>query len=114
MMYGNVINRVMEQSKTPEIVVGMGATECLWSDRHAYEVIAVQDEKHITVRRLNASLKPGTTWLDQEYEYSSNPDNPPVHLYKTPKGWRERFGRNSLGDNIFVIGRADEYYDPSF
>ena len=114
MMYGNVINRVMEQSKTPEIVVGMGATECLWSDRHAYEVIAVQDEKHITVRRLNANLKPGTIWLDQEYEYSSNPDNPPVRLYKTHKGWRERFGRNSLGDNIFVIGRADEYYDPSF
>ena len=57
MMYGNVINRVMEKSKTPEIVVGMGATECLWSDRHAYEVIAVQDEKHITVRRLNTDRK---------------------------------------------------------
>lgn len=80
MMYGSVINRVMEQSKTPEIVVGMGATECLWTDRHAYEVIAVQDEKHITVRRLNTNLKPGTTWLEQEYEYSSNPDNAEVFI----------------------------------
>lgn len=114
MMYGNVINRVMEETETPEIVVGMGATECCWTDRHAYEVIAVQDEKHITVRRLDVNLKTGTDWLSQEYEYTSNPDNPPCRLYKTAKGWRERFGRNSLGDNVFVIGVAREYYDPSF
>lgn len=114
MMYGNVINRVMEESKTPVPVVGMGATECCWSDRHAYEVIAVRDEKHITVRRLTVNLKPGTDWLAQDWEYTSNPENPPVQLFKTAKGWRERFGTRRLGDNIFVLGRACEYYDPSF
>lgn len=36
------------------IKVGTGVTEILYSDRHAYEVIAVKDQNHFTIRRMKA------------------------------------------------------------
>lgn len=114
-MNGSLINRMLEEKFADgEVKVGMGATECCWTDRHAYEVIEVKDEKHITVRRLSWELEEGTDWTEQKYVFRRNPDNPPIRLYKTPKGWRERLGRNLLGNNIFIIGVAREYCDPSF
>ena len=37
-----------------DIKVGTGVTEVLYSDRHAYEVIAVKDQNHFTIRRMKA------------------------------------------------------------
>lgn len=112
--YGSLQNRLMERTTASEIKIGTGVTECLWSDRHAWEVIAIKDEKHITIRRLDYKMVEGTDWLDQEYEYFSNPDGQVINLYKTKSGWRERIGRNGLGDTRFSVGYASEYRDPSF
>ena len=85
--YGSVQNRIMERMATPKLEIGMGVTKCLWSDCRAYEIIAIKDDRHITVRRM------GTKCID---------------------GWRERIGKNGLGDTRFAVGYAREYEDPSF
>lgn len=110
--YGSLQNRLMEHSATPEMTIGMGVTECCWSDRHAYEIVAIKDDRHITIRRMNAVLV--GDFYDQNYELTSNPEGHMVNLFKTQKGeWKERIGR-CLGATRFAVGVAREYYDPSF
>jgi hypothetical protein len=42
--YGSIDNRIAEKTLQPVPVVGMGATEMLWSDRHAHTVLQVSEE----------------------------------------------------------------------
>ena len=112
--YGSITNRIEEKVNTkPE--VGMGVTEYCWSDTHAYEIIAVKDERHITVRRLDHKRIDNNGMSDsQQYEYFSNEANHTCELFFTKQGvWRERIGRH-LGCNTWGVGRAREYYDYSF
>lgn len=113
--YGGFFNRLAENGKSAKPEVGMGATEMLWSDREPYEVIKVKDDRHITVRRLDARRTDNNGLSEiQEYEYTSNPDNSEVNLFLTKQGkWKEKIGR-SLGCNTFVIGYAEKYRDPTF
>jgi len=51
-LYGNVINRIEENRMACDrIEVGTPMTEYFWSDRHVWEVIAVKDQTHVTVRK---------------------------------------------------------------
>lgn len=111
--YGSLENRLMERSKQPEPVVGMGVTQCLWSDRHAFEIIEVKDSRHITIRRMAHKCK---DYYAGDWEVWSDPTQQDIRqLFKTKKGqWRERIGKNGLGDTRFSVGKADEYEDPSF
>ena len=113
--YGSIDNRMMENSKMPTPQVGMGATEMCYTDRHPYEVIAVKDDRHITVRELDWKRIDTNGMSDcQDYEYFSNPENRTAELFRTKQGqWRERIGR-SLGCNGFYIGYAERYHDFSF
>lgn len=114
--YGSIDNRLMENSKMPMPQVGMGATECFYTDRHPYEIIAVKDERHIVVRALDHKRIDTNGMSEcQEYEYTSNPNNPTKNLFLTKKGiWRERMPDRSLGCNGFFIGYAEYYYDFCF
>lgn len=111
--YGSLQNRLMELGDfpiTPE--VGMGATELCYSDRHAYEVVKVADDRHITVRRMKAKC---LDYFAGDWEVTPNPDGIEHELFRTKKGqWRERYGKRKLGCNVFLIGYATEYEDPSF
>lgn len=111
-LYGSLQNRLMENARTPELKIGMGVTECLWSDRHAWEIIAIKDDRHITIRRM------GYKCLDYyagDYELFSDPNGRVINLFKTKNnGWRQRIGKNGLGDTRFAVGHADEYRDPTF
>ena len=53
---GSLQNRLMEgrDFTDGDMKVGTGVTEVLYSDRHAYEVIAVKDQNHFTIRRMKA------------------------------------------------------------
>lgn len=51
MMYGNVINRLLEGKKYEDIKEGTDITMYLWSDRDCYYVTDVIDDKHIKVRQ---------------------------------------------------------------
>ena len=114
--YGSIQNRILERTKPAVPEVGMGCTECMWSDRYPYEVIEVKDERHCTVRELKATVVKGSTFDGSaEYEYESDPNGMVKTLFKTNKGrWVERHGRTYRDSNGWAMGYAEKYYDPSF
>lgn len=115
--YGNLNNRFLENCRGAQPEVGMGVTQCLWSDRHPWEIIAVKDDRHITIRALDAKRIDRNYMSEcQEYEYYSNEKNRVLNLYKTKRGkWVIRIGRNGVDASYgWYIGRAEEYYDYTF
>jgi len=85
--YGSLNNRVEENRQfCEEIKVGTGMTEYLWSDRHAYEVIAVKDQKHVTVREYDHKKKSDTPF-DNDWELISNENNAIMEMVKRGKYW---------------------------
>ena len=85
--YGNLNNRVEENRQyVEEIKVGTGMTEYFWSDKHAYEVIAVKDQKHVTVREYDHKKKSDTAFSNN-WELISNPENQTMDLVKRGKYW---------------------------
>ena len=115
--YGSINNRLMESCKGDVPVVGMGVTECLWSDRHPYEIVEVQDERHITIRPLGYKRIDNNGMSEcQEYEYYSLPDNGTIRLYRAKDGrWVRRVGKNGVDRSSgWYIGKAEAYYDPCF
>ncbi len=84
--YGSLQNRLMEQGKdAEEITVGMGVTEFYWSDRHAYEVVAVRDQKHITIREYKA-VHVGDAY-ENKWDLVSDETRPEIDIVKRGKYW---------------------------
>ena len=77
--YGSLNNRLEENKMfCEEIKVGMGMTEYSYSDREAYEVVRVIDQKHVFVRRYDhkAVGEP----MSNSWELISNPNNPEIEM----------------------------------
>lgn len=86
-MRGSFINRLMENAECKsEITVGMGVTEFLYSDRHAWEVIEVRDQRHVTIRLLDHEHE-GDGEMDNRWVLISNEANPTRDLVKRGKYW---------------------------
>lgn len=84
--YGSVNNRIEENNMfCDEIKVGTGMTEYRWSDREAYEVIEVKDQKHVTVRKYDHKLKGDA--FSNDWELISNEDNPTYDMVKRGNYW---------------------------
>ena len=85
-LYGSLNNRIEENKMfCEEIKVGTGMTEYLWSDRHAFEVVAVRDQKHVAVRQYD--VKHVGEAFTNNWELISNPDNPVRALEKRGNYW---------------------------
>lgn len=84
--YGSLNNRLEENKMfCEEIKIGTGMTEYSWSDRNPYEVVAVRDQKHVTVRLLDHKMigEPMTN----NWELISNEKNPTMDLVKRGNAW---------------------------
>ena len=94
--YGSLQNRLEEnQMYVEEIKVGTYATMYEYSDRHAYEVVEVKDQKHIKIRKLDAKRIDNNGMSDsQHYQYTSNENNPIEELELTKYGWKKVFRYN--------------------
>lgn len=75
-LYGSVNNRfdenhifLNEDGTTPQIAVGMGVTEFLYSDAHAYEVVEVIDANPDT---FHIKIRPVKAVHAQNYNYFGN------------------------------------------
>ena len=145
--YGSIDNRLEENSyfngTKDNIKVGTLCTVYHWSDREAYEVVKVIDQKHIFIRELDAKRIDKNGMSDsQSYEYERNEGNPIKELELTKWGWKEviRFNKElydekrsyilwekSIVDRIMQgkevkrskkinisFGKAEKYYDYSF
>lgn len=85
--YGSVNNRLEENRMfCKEIEVGTGMTEYSWSDRHAYEVVEVKDQKHVSVREYDHKHI-GENCMDNNWELISNEKNPLKVLTKRGNYW---------------------------
>lgn len=85
--YGSLNNRLEENKQfCEEIKVGTGVTEYFYSDRHAYEVVAVKDQKHVSIREYDHKHV-GDTPMDNNWELISNEKNPVVDLVKRGNFW---------------------------
>ena len=87
-MYGSVVNRIMESGRYPEIVVGMGATVTMWSDRAPYTVVAVRRDRagkvaeiDILGDRVSANK---AVWPAQDYDIT--PADPEGTVYEQIDG----------------------------
>lgn len=105
---GSLINHVMTSGGQVQPEVGMGATVCHWSDRHAGTIVKVtatqihvQGDKAVRIDKNGMSES-------QQYEYHRNPEAPISVFRKTKRGWRNKSGAGLL------IGSREEYYDYSF
>lgn len=84
--YGNINNRLEEGRQFCDTIeVGTGVTEYMYSDRRAYEVVAVKDQKHVTIREYDHKLK-GEAYSN-DWELISNENNPCIELVKRGNGW---------------------------
>ena len=85
-LYGNLNNRLEEDKMfCSEITVGTGVTEYFYSDREAYEVVSVKDQKHVTVRKYDHKLIGGP--YSNDWQLISNPDNPERDLERRGNVW---------------------------
>ena len=114
--YGSVMNRLEENKQFgPEIYVGMGMTEYYWSDRHAYEVVEVEDQKHVSVRELGHRLK-SDAWngsYSNDWARFSDESRPGRNLVKRAKYWYWGHVSSDTRANV-SFGVARYYYDYSF
>ncbi len=86
-LYGCLQNRLEENKMfCDEIKVGTGVTEYSYSDREAYEVIKVKDQKHITIRAYDHKHI-GENHMDNNWELISNENNPSKELVKRGNYW---------------------------
>lgn len=95
-LYGSLQNRLEENEMyVDEIKVGTYATMYYYSDRHAYEVVEVKDQKHVKIRKLDAKRIDNNGMSDsQHYQYTSNENNPIEELELTKYGWKKVFRYN--------------------
>lgn len=108
---GSFINEIMYHTiNNVKPYVGMGATEILWSDRHAYEIVEVVDAKHLIARRMKVKNIGG--FGDNEWEITSDVGGGTVRLTLYKDGWYMQNGRYK--GSKFSLGMMDEYYDYSF
>jgi hypothetical protein len=109
-----MLNRIIGNSKPATPVVGMGATRCGHSDRHAYSIVEIKSPRCIIVQRDKATRtdKNGQS-ESQSYTYEADPEGEKVTLTLRIDGrWREKGeGKGSAG---WLIGERMEYYDYSF
>lgn len=84
--YGSLVNRMEEGHQfVPEIKVGDGVTEYFYSGREAYEVTEVKDQKHITIRRLDAHHAGEA--FENKWNLVSNVNNPSYDLVRRGETW---------------------------
>jgi hypothetical protein len=119
---GSLVNHIYSRTSNPEdIVVGMGATICLWSDRHAVTIVEIGKGYLVTQADTVTRIDKNGMSESQEYEYTPNP-NGSLEYWKLDKNGKYRQAhKNQNGRLVFNnhsshlgIGYREEYYDFSF
>jgi hypothetical protein len=107
---GSLMNHVMTGSQQPTPTVGMPATVCYWTDRHAGTVIKVT-AKTITVQEDTATRVDSNGMSEnQDYTYERNP-NGRITVFRQNKAGAWRGANRGPG---LVLGHRRSYHDFSF
>lgn len=86
-LYGSLSNRLEEGKRfVDEIKVGDGVTMYYWSDRKAYEITQVVDQKHFFMRQYDAKHI-GEAFSNQ-WKLVSNENNPEIEVMFRNNTWK--------------------------
>lgn len=112
-LYGSLQNRLEENKMyCDEIKVGTYATMYSYSNRHAFEVVKVENQKHIYVRQLKAIRIDNNGMSDsQSYRYESNEDNLILELELTKYGWKKVIRYNKELYNLLMKRQGYTLWD---
>ena len=111
----NVMNWLMANPNYRKPAVGEDVTECMWTDRRAWRVIAVDaDGKGATLAGY-APKYIGKSYGDESYEYDDADGNPLLGKQRMLIRYKYKSWRTDGGRKVdFAWGRRDQYRDPSF
>ena len=115
MASGSLINHLMDNSLPPAPEVGMGATECCWSDRHPYTIITVVNTRKIIVQ-ADKAIRTDKNGMSEDQVYEYKPDlNGSTYVLTLHKNGKWIRMHDSMNDgNPFSLGHRSEYRDFSF
>lgn len=114
-MQGSLTNRMMEGGGQIVPQVGMGATECCYTDRHAYTIVEVVTDKLIVVQQDKAKRADTNGMSEsQKYTYESDPEGRKVEVTLRKNGKWITKGEGLKNGTGWLIGDRREYHDYSF
>jgi len=112
---GSLTNNIYANSKQIIPVIGMGATELMHTDRHAFTIVEVISPKEIVVQRDNAIRTDNNGMSDsQGYRYEPNPEGEKITVTLRKNGRWVTKGGGLWNGTSWAIDRRDEHYDYSF
>jgi hypothetical protein len=108
---GSLVNNLSSgagRSITPTI--GMGATQLMHSDRHAYTVVWVSKSGKTIRVQADHAKRMDSRGMDecQSYLHTANPEGEIHTVRLTKRGWRSKQAGN------FALGYRSTYHDYSF
>lgn len=108
-------NNILIHSQQPTPEVGMGATECWWTDRHAGTIVAVAANGKSLEWQQDKATRADTHGVSdcQSYTYKSNPEAV-RKTYTLRKNGRWVLKGDSMTGLTLALGRRDEYHDYGF
>ena len=106
-LYGNVMNRIMENGNSKELKIGEGATIYMYSDRVACTIIEIKSKCKAVIQKDKAVCVGGA--YSNEWELSRDENGMTYEIYCRNGIWRVVGSKEKV-----VIGKRDEYYDYSF
>ena len=107
----------MERSKQLNpIVVGMGVTMKVGTDRYVYTIINVNNsKKQIKIQQDICKRIDSNGQSDQTYEYYNNANGKIIVLSLRKNSYWKEFGKTSKQDPCrYDIGTRSRYSDPNF
>lgn len=118
---GSLVNHIYSRTANPTPAVGMGATTCMWSDRHAVTIVEVTKKYIVTQADNSKRIDSNGMSESQDYEYTPNPDAYKQYWKLDKNGSFRMAHHNENGRLVFsgssthlAIGYRDEFYDFSF
>jgi len=114
---GSLMNHLRSNNPTPP-VVGKGATELMWTDRHAYFVNEVSEDGKMCVIEKARAIRTDDRGMCEAQDYRYERTGHTTELRFKWGKWRSQ-GKDAWNKNKWypmniVFGYMDEYYDFSF
>ncbi len=116
MTTNNLFSNLMGNATPPAPEVGMGATACYYSDRHAFTILTVSASgKTLTMRRDNAKRIDSHGMSDaQEYDYTPDPFGGVFKATLRSTGKWKLVGSSTRNVTTVLINTRREFYDYTF
>jgi hypothetical protein len=96
------------------VAIGDGVTQMMGSDRYPYTIVAVENEKRLTIQADNYELIEGSCLSEhQTYRYTPNQQGELIRITLRSNGRWVKMGERNTDIGYSLRGR-EAYCDPSF